>query len=136
LTRSDSSDGFSSKIFDLSQVGAIFCCLGRVRPAIFGFSLSGFGKFLLKIPNFQLFLGQKKSYQGWVKKYLGHIQSVYLMVNGGAVIRTSRNKTNEILTVYMRKSQVLHVIHESIIFAVGKFCQLDLPVKFASLFTD
>jgi len=44
---------------NLTQLGSIFCCLGWVSDLWFG---SGFGKFPLKIPNFQFFpLGQKKS---------------------------------------------------------------------------
>jgi len=48
-------------------VGSFICCLGRVGSATYGF-----GKFPLKIPNFQFFsLWIKKTFSGQVKKYSG-----------------------------------------------------------------
>jgi len=64
------SDGSGSKFFDPGWVSHLWI----------GF---GFGKFNLKIPNFQFFpLRVKKISLGWVKKYLGQRQVSLLFTAG------------------------------------------------------
>jgi len=60
-TRVRISDGSRSKIFDLGQVGSIFCGSGRVSHLWFGFE---FQKFPLKMSNFSIFFpsGQKNCF--------------------------------------------------------------------------
>jgi len=78
LTRSSAGSG--SKYFDPGSIGSIFCCSGQVSHLWFGFE---FGKFPLKMSNFQFFslrvkknlfgLGQKVpgSKMGWPLIYCG-----------------------------------------------------------------